>query len=88
MDYSAYVEIRRQLVGVSSVLPCKFQGSKLGIRLCSKHLYPLSHLASFKSTFQSKGGQSFRPRAASVRDPNHRPKAASEEDMEQHHGKP
>lgn len=53
MCYSTYVDIREQLIGVSSVLPCKFQGSKLEIRLGGKRLYPLSHLAGSKSTFHN-----------------------------------
>lgn len=44
--YGTYVEIRRQTLEISSLLPCRSQGLTNIVRFDDQHLYLLNHLAS------------------------------------------
>lgn len=56
MWHDASEEVRRQLVELSSLLPCGFWGIKLG--LGNKYFYPLSHLVSQSLLFFLSVGES------------------------------
>lgn len=53
MWHDASEEVRRQLVKLSSLLPCGFWGIKLSFG--NKYFYPLSHLVSQSFFFLSVG---------------------------------